>query len=113
MVRRGALVGAVGLGLLQYLSTFLIGRFSSNPAFAIFGSVIALMLFFNLFARLILIMAAWIATARHPAVPRVPAPAGARALTPSGSDDLGVSDRPRPAPAAGRSRRAGRRTRAR
>jgi len=70
VVRRGALVGAVGLGVLQYLSTFLIGRFSSNPAFAIFGSVIALMLFFNLFARLILFMAAWIATARHPAVPR-------------------------------------------
>jgi len=70
VVRRGALVGAVGLGVLQYLSTFLIGRFSSNPAFAIFGSVIALMLFFNLFARLILFMAAWIATAQHPAVPR-------------------------------------------
>jgi membrane protein len=92
VVRRGALVGAVGLGVLQYLSTFLIGRFSSNPAFAIFGSVIALMLFFNLFARLILFMAAWIATARHPAVPRsvpadppdlpdLPAPeTGARAL---------------------------------
>lgn len=74
VVRRGALVGAVGLGVLQYLSTFLIGRFSSNPAFAIFGSVIALMLFFNLFARLILFMAAWIATARHPAVPRVVPP---------------------------------------
>jgi membrane protein len=70
VVRRGALVGAVGLGVLQYLSTFLIARFSSNPAFAIFGSVIALMLFFNLFARLILFMAAWVATARHPAVPR-------------------------------------------
>lgn len=68
-VRRGALVGAVGLVVLQYLSTFLIGKFSSNPAFAIFGSVIALMLFFNLFARLILFLAAWIATAEHPAVP--------------------------------------------
>jgi membrane protein len=74
VVRRGALVGAVGLGVLQYLSTFLIGRFSSNPAIAIFGSVIALMLFFNLFARLILFVAAWIATARHPAVPRAVEP---------------------------------------
>jgi len=72
VVRRGALVGAVGLGVLQYLSTFLIGRFSSNPAFAIFGSVIALMLFFNLFARLILFMAAWIGTAEHVAVPQPP-----------------------------------------
>ena len=74
VVRRGALAGAVGLAVLQYLSTFLIGRFSSNPAFAIFGSVIALMLFFNLFARLILVVAAWIATADHPAVPRETAP---------------------------------------
>lgn len=155
-VRRGALVGAVGLGLLQYLSTFLIGRFSSNPAFAIFGSVIALMLFFNLFARLILFMAAWIATAQHPAVPRVPGPAAVPAGSASvvapatigadhshswgrptgylvgaltglgagaalvwslsrpstGSGSGGLSDRPRPARAAGRSRRAGRRTRA-
>lgn len=70
VVRRGALAGAVGLAALQYLSTFLIGRFSSNPAFAIFGSVIALMLFLNLFARLILVVAAWIATADHPAVPQ-------------------------------------------
>jgi membrane protein len=87
VVHRGALVGAFGLGVLQYLSTFLIGRFSSNPAFAIFGSVIALMLFFNLFARLILFMAAWIATARHPAVPRV-----ARRTTPEPDADEAVPD---------------------
>jgi membrane protein len=68
-VRRGALVGAVGLALLQYLSTFLVGLFSGNRAFAVFGSVIALMLFLNLFAQLILFMAAWIATAHHPAAP--------------------------------------------
>lgn len=74
VVRRGALVGAVGLVVLQYLSTFLIGKFSSNPAFAIFGSVIALMLFFNLFARLILFLAAWIGTAQHPAIPPPPTP---------------------------------------
>lgn len=70
VVRRGALIGAVGLTVLQYLGTFLVGRFSSNPAFAVFGSVIALMLFLNLFAQLILFMAAWIATARHPVLER-------------------------------------------
>lgn len=68
-VRRGALIGAVGLAVLQYLSTFLVGLFSGNRAFAVFGSVIALMLFLNLFAQLILFMAAWIATADHPAAP--------------------------------------------
>lgn len=68
-VRRGALVGAVGLAVLQYLSTFLVSLFSGNRAFAVFGSVIALMLFLNLFAQLILFMAAWIATAHHPAAP--------------------------------------------
>jgi membrane protein len=99
VVRRGALVGAVGLGVLQYLSTFLIGRFSSNPAFAIFGSVIALMLFFNLFARLILFMAAWIGTARHPAVPREtqpdssPAPEVGSAAAPVTADDVEVASR--------------------
>ncbi|SDS63189.1 membrane protein [Friedmanniella luteola] len=68
-VRRAALIGSVGLAVLQYLSTFLVSLFSGNRAFAVFGSVIALMLFLNLFAQLILFMAAWIATADHPAAP--------------------------------------------
>lgn len=68
-VRRGALIGAIGLGVLQYLTSFLISKFAGNPAAALFGPVIALMLFFNLFARLILFVAAWIGTAEHPAEP--------------------------------------------
>jgi membrane protein len=66
-VRRGALLGAVGLAGLQYLATFLIGRFTSSPSAALFGPIIALMVFFNLFAQLILFVAAWIGTAHHPA----------------------------------------------
>ena len=66
-VRRGALIGAVGLAVLQYLTSILIGVFSRNAAAALFGPVITLMLFFNLFAQLILFVAAWIATARHDA----------------------------------------------
>jgi membrane protein len=62
-----ALVGAVGLGILQYGTTLLFEAFSGNPAAAIFGPVIVLMLFFNLFAQLILILAAWIATWDEPA----------------------------------------------
>lgn len=68
VVRRGALVGAIGLGLLQYLTSFLFGQFANNAAARLFGPVIALMLFFNIFAQLILFMAAWIATADHEAV---------------------------------------------
>jgi membrane protein len=68
VVRLGALLGAVGLAILQYLASFLIGLFSQNLAAALFGPVIVLMLFFNLFAQLILFVAAWIATARHEAV---------------------------------------------
>lgn len=71
VVRRGALMGAVGLGVLQYLTGFLFSAFSRNAAASIFGPVIVLMLFFNLFARLILFVAAWIATAGHDAVPVV------------------------------------------
>lgn len=65
---KGALIGAIGLGVLQYLSSFLVSKFSSNAAAAMFGPVIIIMLFFNLFARLILFVAAWIATATQPAV---------------------------------------------
>lgn len=64
----GALIGSAGLFGLQYLTGFLMGKFAGNPAAAVFGPVIALMLFFNLFARLILYVAAWIATSVQPAV---------------------------------------------
>jgi membrane protein len=64
----GALIGSAGLFVLQYLTGFLMGMFSGNPAAAVFGPVIVLMLFFNLFARLNLYVAAWIATSVQPAV---------------------------------------------
>ncbi len=68
IIARGALLGSAGLFGLQYLTGFLLGKFSGNPAAAVFGPVIALMLFFNLFARLNLYVAAWIATSVQPAV---------------------------------------------
>jgi membrane protein len=64
----GAVFGSAGLFVLQYLTGFLMGKFSGNPAAAVFGPVIVLMLFFNLFARLNLYLAAWIATSVQPAV---------------------------------------------
>ena len=68
IIARGALFGSAGLFALQYLTGFLMGAFSGNSAAAVFGPVIVLMLFFNLFARLTLYAAAWIATAVQPAV---------------------------------------------
>jgi membrane protein len=72
IVRRGALLGSIGLVVLQFLASFLIDVFQGNPAAAIFGPVIVVMLFFNVFAQLTLFVAAWIATAEHEAVPTEP-----------------------------------------
>jgi membrane protein len=69
VVRRGALLGSIALAAVQYLASFLINAFRGNAAAAIFGPVIVLMLFFNIFAQLTLFIAAWIATAQHEAVP--------------------------------------------
>lgn len=66
----GGLIGAVGLMALQYLSGIIMGAFSGNAAAAVFGPIIVLMLFFNLFARLILYVCAWVATRNQPAVAR-------------------------------------------
>ena len=46
----------------------LFAAFQGNKAAQLFGPVIVLMLFFNLFAQLILFVAAWIATADHEAI---------------------------------------------
>ena len=67
IVRRGALMGTIGLAVLQYLASFLIGIFAGSVAARFFGPIIVLMLFFNFFATLILFIAAWIATAENPA----------------------------------------------
>lgn len=67
----GAAVGAVGLVLLQTLAGYLIGVFSRNLAASLFGSVIILMMFFNLLATLILYVGAWLATADVVGVPVV------------------------------------------
>ena len=69
VVRRGALMGAIGLAVLQYSTGLLFSLFQQSRAASIFGPVIVLMLFFNLFAQLILFVAAWIATACQEAVP--------------------------------------------
>lgn len=67
-VVKGAVAGSVGLAVLQYSSSAVFGLFDGNAAVAAFGPVIVLMLFFNLFARLILFIAAWIATSEQRAI---------------------------------------------
>lgn len=69
-IMKGALAGSILLLALQALAGVLVGSFAGNPAAAAFGPVIILMLFLNLFARLILYIAAWIATSNQPAVAR-------------------------------------------
>lgn len=68
----GSGIGAAGLLVLQALTGYLIGLFSGNLSTAVFGSTIVLMLFLNLFATLLLYIAAWLATANGP--PAVPEP---------------------------------------
>lgn len=66
---KGAALGAIGTTGLQAVASVLFGVFSGNAAAAAFGPIIVLMLFFNLFAQIIIITAAWIGTADVPAEP--------------------------------------------
>ncbi|WOF21867.1 YihY/virulence factor BrkB family protein [Microbacterium betulae] len=56
----GALIGAVGLTVLQQLSGLFVGGADRNPLLASFGSLIALLLWFNLSAQVILIACTYI-----------------------------------------------------
>lgn len=58
----GALLGAVGLTVLQQLSSLFIGGAGSNPLLASFATLIALLLWINLSAQVILIAGAYIIT---------------------------------------------------
>lgn len=65
---RGSLIAGLLLGLLQVGAGYLVRAFSSNKAVQAFGSIIIVMLVFNLLARLILLISAWTATTDQPAV---------------------------------------------
>jgi membrane protein len=58
----GALLGGVGLTVLQLLSSLFVGGATTNPLLASFGSLIALLLWFNFSCQVILIAAAYIIT---------------------------------------------------
>lgn len=56
----GSLVGAVGLTVLQQLSGLFVRGASGNPLLASFAALIALLLWFNLSAQVILLASTWI-----------------------------------------------------
>jgi membrane protein len=60
----GALLGAIGAGLLKWLSSFLIGFTKEQPAFQAFGIALILLVWINYFSRVVLYAAAWAHTAR-------------------------------------------------
>ncbi|MEV7693546.1 YihY/virulence factor BrkB family protein [Microbacterium sp. NPDC089189] len=67
----GALIGGVGLTVLQQLSGLFVGGASANPLLATFASLIALLLWFNLSAQVILLASAYIVTATAESTDRV------------------------------------------
>lgn len=58
----GTLLAAVGFEILKWIMTWTLPVLVRSPSGAAFGSVLGLMAFFYLFARLVLFFAAWIAT---------------------------------------------------
>lgn len=63
VIARGALIGAVGFGLLKQLASLLLGHTMSNPVYGTFAVMVGLLLWINFSARLVLYVAAWTATA--------------------------------------------------
>jgi membrane protein len=86
-VASGALVGAIGLGILKLASGLLLQSAAKKPVLAGFAVIIGLLLLMNFISRVVLLAAAWAATrleraGRLPfqgqAPPPLPRPAGPR-----------------------------------
>ncbi|MDO4716717.1 MAG: YhjD/YihY/BrkB family envelope integrity protein [Propionibacteriaceae bacterium] len=60
---RGSLLAGIGLTALQSLAGLVAKLFSGNVSAAVFGPAIIMMLFFNLYATITMLVAAWIGTA--------------------------------------------------
>lgn len=81
-VRQGALIGAVGLGILKFFAGFLLGRVGgNNPLLAASATVVGLLVWLNLVSRLTLLSASFVAERREELVPRpLPEDRGLREL---------------------------------
>ena len=78
---RGALLGGIGLVVLQQLSGLFVSGASSNPLLGVFASLIALLLWLNFSSQVILIAGAWITMGHEEDEDRVHAKFGAASLT--------------------------------
>lgn len=73
----GALLGGVGLLVLQELSSLFVGGATSNPLLASFASLLALLIWLNLSTQVILVACAYIVTGEEESHDRVRARHGA------------------------------------
>ncbi|MBK0420142.1 YihY/virulence factor BrkB family protein [Leucobacter sp. CSA1] len=76
----GAVIGGVGLTVLQELSGLFVRGATSNPLLASFASLIALLLWFNLSAQVILLASSYIVTATAETSDRIRSKYGAATL---------------------------------
>jgi membrane protein len=77
---KGALLAAAGFEVLKQIAVYLIAATKDNPAFAVFGTALILLVWINYFSRLVLIGASWAATADRTYL-RKPAPTPTGAAT--------------------------------
>ncbi len=61
---RGSLLAAIGFEMLKVATSYVLPALAKSPSGAMFGSTMGLLVCFNLFARLTLFCAAWIATSK-------------------------------------------------
>ncbi len=67
----GAFLGAVGLTVLQQLSSLFVRGAGANPLLASFAALIALLLWINLSAQVILLASTWVIVAERERIDRV------------------------------------------
>jgi membrane protein len=65
----GAFVAAIGFEVLKLLATYVIAATANNPVYGPFAIVVALLVWINYFARLVMLGACWAATGRHKSSP--------------------------------------------
>jgi membrane protein len=61
----GAIIGGIGISIIQLLAGFLLSYTPSNPLLATFAIFIGMLLWFRLMGIMMLVAAAWIAVAAH------------------------------------------------
>jgi membrane protein len=64
----GAALGAVLLGILKLVGTWLVARTTDNPVYGTFAVVVGLLVWMNFLSRAVLLSAAWSVTAARPVV---------------------------------------------